>query len=538
VIQLNFVDGGRSHVVSKSLSPLLDGLIRELRSDVGLVLYQSSGSPGAYVLASIGPTGFELPLPNEPLRVGQALRSWSVSSRKDLTLESIVRPYAVRLATAVVMPWHQDEGRGWVIAGLRDPTVSAPKLDPKVVANLEARFTFVHRNASVRSSKRLRRDLDVAFKRLSTARLHSEKINDTLEAILAITRSLIHTDVAYISMPDDDGTTFRFTNLLNIRTGPFKRLEMGPGAGLGGLAREELRAVRSLNYAEDPRLRQAPVRETLGEGLNSAMCAPLIGTGNELLGLLYTANRSLTPFTESDVNLLNEFASFAALNLETAEAEQHRLSAMRRLEQERLAFELHDSLVRDLMEIGFTAEAGLAVAGDAKLRNHLQAIGKTAETCLERVREEITRMANGREFDPASVGEVLEHLRATRSYRAVNRSFTAGGNARRLLPPRVASALISVGEEAIANAERHSNASRVDVHIDVGDEARLRVIDDGAGVSTEVLEASTSDDSSHLGLRHMRAVTRRLNGSLQISSTETGGCVVECAIPLSGLADQ
>jgi signal transduction histidine kinase len=293
-----------------------------------------------------------------------------------------------------------------------------------------------------------------------------------------------------------------------------------------------MQTVRSLNYAEDARLRQAPVRETVGEGLSSAMCAPLLASDDTMLGLLYAASRSLTPFTESDVTLLNEFASFAALSLEAAEAEQHRLSVMRRLEQERLAFELHDSLVRDLMEIGFTAEAGLADAEETNLRDHLQAIGRTAETCLERVREEITRMADGNQFDPTSVGEILEHLRVTRSYRKIDRSFTVAGNARRLLPPRIAKALISVGEEAIANAERHSDASRVDVCVEVGDEARLRVSDNGSGVSPEVLESSTSEGSSHLGLRHMRAVARRFNGSLHISSGEAGGCVVECAIPL------
>jgi signal transduction histidine kinase len=35
----------------------------------------------------------------------------------------------------------------------------------------------------------------------------------------------------------------------------------------------------------------------------------------------------------------------------------------------------------------------------------------------------------------------------------------------------------------------------------------------------------------------MRTVARRMNGSFHISTAETGGCVVECTIPLSGLAD-
>jgi signal transduction histidine kinase len=356
-----------------------------------------------------------------------------------------------------------------------------------------------------------------------------------LHTIVAVARTLIGTSAAYISRPERDGSEFLFTNLLNIRTSAFKRLRMGPGAGLGGLAREELRAVRTLNYAEDTRLRNAPIEETLGEGFHSAMCAPLLASGGGLIGLLYASNRTPTPFTESDTAVLDEFASFAALSLQQAEVQQQRISVMRRLEQERLAFELHDSLVRDLVEIGFTAEAGLAVASESHVRNQLEAIGRTAEVCLEKIRDEITRMANdGGLAESASVGEVLEELRCMHSHGRIERSFVVSGATRSTLPAAVANALVRIGQETIENAERHSDASRVEVALVIGSEvATIRISDNGRGMSGELLETSTSEHSPHLGLRRMRGIARRLNGSLSILRPEGGGLAVEAHIPLS-----
>jgi signal transduction histidine kinase len=310
---------------------------------------------------------------------------------------------------------------------------------------------------------------------------------------------------------------------------------MEPGAGLGGLARQELRAVRTINYAEDSRLQRAPVRETLDEGLHSAMCAPLLSSGDSPLGLLYAASRTLTPFTESDTALLTEFASFAAMSIQETEAEHHRLAVMQKLEQERLAFKLHDSLVRDLMEIGFTAEAGLAAACDSVVRNQLEAIGRTAELCLEKVREEITGLvaeSDSRQAMP--VAEVIQQLRMMHTYGRVERSFTVKGPGKATLPTAIANALISIGQEAIENAERHSSGTRVEVIIEVEDEAAvIRVSDNGAGAGSDVLEASATEKTCHLGLRHMRHVARRLSGSLTIQECDGGGVVVESRLPMT-----
>ena len=53
------------------------------------------------------------------------------------------------------------------------------------------------------------------------------------------------------------------------------------------------------------------------------------------------------------------------------------------------------------------------------------------------------------------------------------------------VPPAVAEHLLAVLREALSNAARHAGASRVEVVLDVGDEVRLTVRDDGRGLPAE-----------------------------------------------------
>lgn len=533
-MSIDYVDGGRSRAVRRGLTPLVRDIRTRLGLDVSLVLYQSPSSPGAYVLASDAVKGVSLPLPNEPLLVHGALASRRPASLHDIELHSAVRRFSLSLAAGLVVPWSQDSGRGWLVAGMLPRRWTGKSLDLGEAVALSAEVSRCHRLASLQGTSDLRHNINQAMRRIHEAQLEEPRVETALQTIISVARGLLGTAAAYVSMPDESGSEFLFTHLDNIHTSAFRRLRMGPGAGLGGLAREELHAVRSLNYAHDARLRSAPVAETLGEGIQSAMCAPLLTAGGDLLGLLYVANRRLTPYTEVDAAVLDEYAGFAATALEQREAEEHRLSVMRRLEQERLAFELHDSLVRDLMEIGFTAEAGLSTTHDSALRRQLEAIGRTAEQCLEKVRDEITRMASSREMsDRSSIGEIIEELRAMHSYEAIERSFIVGGSTRTTLPAAVASALVQIGQEAIENSERHSGASKIDIRLCVdATVATLRVSDDGTGIDDEWLERATADRSGHLGLRRMRMLARQHRGSLVLQPGETSGLTVEVRIPM------
>lgn len=529
-----YIDGGRSQAVRQSLEGVLRGIRGELGADVALAIHQENTQTSRVsVLASSGSLDLDLPLPNELMFLSPGFRMARPASGHDLLLCSAVRSFELEIASALMIPWIHAGGRGWLVVGMTPGAWNGGTLDITTASNYADKLRETHLIAGLRGSTRLRQDIIRSARRIAEAEISARSVEDFLHSVVVAARELLGTSACYAALPTDDGLTFKFSTLLDVRTSEFRRLRMGPGQGLGGLAREELRAVRSMNYAKDFRPHDAPVHETLNEGFLSAMCVPLMAEGR-LIGLLYAANRRLTPFTETDGALLEEFAGYATLGLKHAQVEEHRDVVMRRLERERLAGELHDSVVRHLMEIGFESEAG--ATAEPAVRHRFDAISHAAQSCLEKIRNHIAEMtAESPDADSRPVEEVLQALRFAGGRRRLHRSFNVGGDAggRRGLPPEVASALIRGGQEALQNADLHSGGTRVDVDLTLqGGQATLRITDDGDGIPTDSL-TGLLDSPGHLGIRHMRSVAHGAGGSLAMSGGERGGLRVEMRIPLT-----
>lgn len=87
-----------------------------------------------------------------------------------------------------------------------------------------------------------------------------------------------------------------------------------------------------------------------------------------MTALPYVSDRTLHPFGEIDEEILGEVAEYATLGLKRQAAEAYRCEVLRRQEQERLAYDLHDTAVRGLLEIGFAAERARAAVGGGRMR--------------------------------------------------------------------------------------------------------------------------------------------------------------------------
>lgn len=527
-----YVDGGRSTVVRRSLEALLCEIRKKLGADIALILYQTASQGEAYALAANGGAEHELPLPNEPFFLSSTFAARRPHSRQDVVLVSSVRDYRIELVSALIVPWSHGAGRGWLVAGMRPGAWNSGTFDLTIAKGFASRLRQAHELAGLRGTGKLQRDIALAAQRLAEAEIEATDVNAVLQAIAITARELLGTSAAYTSLPEPDGQRFAFTTFVNVHTSPFRRLRMGFGQGLGGLAREERRPIRSLNYEHDERLRDAPVEETLNEGFLSAMATPLM-IGDDIIGLVYVANRHLTPFTETDTALLEEFAGYATLGIKHAQADRYRLEVMRRLEQERLAFEIHDSVVRALVEVGFRAESGLSIAEDPHLKQQFEAIGRAAEVCLEKIREQIARLWSESETGERPLGEVVEALKTARSPRSIPRTFHFDESGlEHGLAHGVASALVHIGDEALRNADLHSDGTRVEVRLEVGDnEITLLIADDGRGMHAATLSNWFDETRGHVGLRRMRAAAADVGGSLTIRPNDGGGLCVEAKVP-------
>jgi signal transduction histidine kinase len=104
------------------------------------------------------------------------------------------------------------------------------------------------------------------------------------------------------------------------------------------------------------------------------------------------------------------------------------------------------------------------------------------------------------------------------------------------LPPEIAGDLFRIAQEAVVNAGRHAEASRVEISLrSLGDEVELRVADNGHGFDGKNGLNSPSSDPGHIGLQSMRERAELLDGELQIESSDRGTRVLVLA-PLRKVA--
>jgi hypothetical protein len=87
----------------------------------------------------------------------------------------------------------------------------------------------------------------------------------------------------------------------------------------------------------------------------------------------------------------------------------------------------------------------------------------------------------------------------------------------------------SIGREALVNAFRHSEATRIDMQLDYAPSLlRILVRDDGRGIDTVVIE---SGRDGHWGLSGMRERAERIGARLKVMSRTGAGTEVELRVP-------
>src|SRR4051812_2085000 len=94
------------------------------------------------------------------------------------------------------------------------------------------------------------------------------------------------------------------------------------------------------------------------------------------------------------------------------------------------------------------------------------------------------------------------------------------------LSPEMAGDLFRIAQEAVVNAGRHAEASRVEISLrEVGNRIELRVADDGKGfhgMNGMDRINGVSSDPGHLGLASMRERAELLDGELTLESSDRG----------------
>ncbi|WOT38785.1 helix-turn-helix domain-containing protein [Streptomyces coeruleorubidus] len=199
-------------------------------------------------------------------------------------------------------------------------------------------------------------------------------LDAVLQAIVQRARSLLGTDVAYLSLNDPArGDTYMRVTEGSVAA-RFQQLRLGMGEGLGGLVAQTARPYVTDDYFKDDRFQHtltidAGVRD---EGLVAILGVPLT-LGHHVIGVLFAADRRARVFEREQIALLGSFAALAAAAIDTANLLAETRSALADLEraneiiQDRSgvierASDVHDRLAELVLRGGGVHDVAAAVS--------------------------------------------------------------------------------------------------------------------------------------------------------------------------------
>ncbi|GAA0741679.1 hypothetical protein Drose_27925 [Dactylosporangium roseum] len=200
-------------------------------------------------------------------------------------------------------------------------------------------------------------------------------------------------------------------------------------------------------------------------------------------------------------------------------------------ERERLARDLHDSVVQTLygISLGAGTAAELLHGNPAQARESLAWIQETAAAGLSDLRGIILRLRPetlvGSGLATALKG-LFETLHAAPGRDEAQTDWGLQLDADPAVSPEVEEALYRIALEALANAARHAAAAHVTLRLS-GDDTQvvLEVADDGVGF------AADGPHPGRLGVRSMRERAVLVGGRLEIVTAPGAGTVVRAVLP-------
>lgn len=251
-----------------------------------------------------------------------------------------------------------------------------------------------------------------------------------------------------------------------------------------------------------------------------------MGAGLELWalrrnGTVFPVDVSLSPLhTEQGVMVSAAIRDITQQLAVQAELSETRAQTEVFAERDRIAGDLQDHAIQRVFAVGLALQGTIARVRSADVQERLNAAVDDLHAVVQDFRTAIfdLRRANSdvvglrRRLDEA-ISRLSEDLATTVQYKGPLSVVEA----------ELAEHAEAVVTEAISNAVRHANATRLTIAIEIADELRIDVVDNGRGLPAHVTEA---------GLRKLRERAESVGGTFHIGDASGGGAQLRWTAPL------
>jgi signal transduction histidine kinase len=249
----------------------------------------------------------------------------------------------------------------------------------------------------------------------------------------------------------------------------------------------------------------------------------------EVYGNLYLTDKiGWSEFADDDRALVEALAVAAGIAIENARLHLRVREASIYDERDRLARDLHDTVIQRLFAIGLTLQS---IAGSVSAPNageRLINVISDVDDTIRQVRTSIFELGldNDSSGPRARVVALVHELSVVVGFEI---GVSIEGPVDSVLSDVVEEHLLATLREALTNVGRHAHASQASVLLAVDTEScRLRVLDNGRGVD----ESRETARGGGLGLLNMRRRAGKLHGSLEFETPDTGGTLLIWQVPV------
>lgn len=378
-----------------------------------------------------------------------------------------------------------------------------------------------------------------------------------LHRLVEVATDLVDARYGALGVLDDTGT--RLAQFITVGVSEEERRAIGPlpsGHGILGLLIVDAKPLRL------PDLRAHP--DSYGFPPNHPPMRSFLGVPirvrDQVFGNLYlTDKQSAEAFTDVDEELAVALASAAGVAVENARlhARIHELAVVE--DRERIARDLHDTVIQRLFATGLSLQATPALVRNDPDRaiERITAAVDELDVTVRHIRTAIFDLERTGTDHEGLRSDILAMLSDSAESLGFEPRVVFDGPVDTAVPPEVGEQLLVTLREALTNVARHAHASRVEVDVEVGDGVELRVADDGVGIAADV-DSDRPDEPREVeagdvetgdvetderaptgrGLRNMAARAEQLGGGCTVSARPEGGTLVRWCVPLGSDVDR
>lgn len=169
-----------------------------------------------------------------------------------------------------------------------------------------------------------------ALYNVATKILASLELDDNLLSVAQAAIRMLRAEIAGILLVDPNGD-LQMKSAVGHRTVATAKLHIKRGQGVAGKVLETGRPQRSDDYLTDMSISREFLAAANEEGTQSALCVPMEGPGQKVVGVLCVWRRRRAPFTDVDERVLAALAHVATVAVVNARLYEEQRAAVQQL---------------------------------------------------------------------------------------------------------------------------------------------------------------------------------------------------------------